>query len=121
MGAGFLFCLNKKHMALGQTGRPAVRPLGVCIRGFISCRVLFLSLWDCFIFFDHFHLFPRPSLLFGQLVITKTCQLDSENLAYIFFLCKVKEASELHSKHSFASMLVERRSDLSQVSQRSYQ
>ena len=108
-------------MALGQTGRLAVRPLGVCIRGFISCWVLFLSLWDCFIFFDHFHLFPRSSLLFGQLVITKTCQLDSENLAYIFFLCKVKEASELHSQHSFASMFVERRSDLSQVSQRSYQ
>lgn len=58
------FALIKNIWHEDKQGGQQIRPLAVCIQWFISCWlfVLFLSLWDCFIFFDHFHLFPRSSL-----------------------------------------------------------
>ena len=110
-------------MTWGQTGRPAyqtpgsVYPVIYLMLGI--CSVFFLS--GTFIFFDHFPLVPKVFPFCSVSWLLQKHASWTVRILLIYFLYKVKEASELHSQHSFASLFVERRSDLSQVSQRSYQ
>ena len=85
--------------------------------GYLFC--FFLS--GTFIFFDHFPLVPKVFPFCSVSWLLQKHASWTVRILLIYFLYKVKEASELHSQHSFASLFVERRSDLSQVSQRSYQ
>ena len=119
---GFPFCLNKKDTGMrrsrwaSKSDPGSVYQVIDAMPGIWSVFFFFFySLWNCFIFFDHFPLFlrsPPPVLLVGYFV--EHAQLEGEDLVYIPTVER-EERGRFLLRCSFVSLFpFQRKTDLSQ-------